>query len=287
MSEQALDFDAQHASLLQSVLDGSPQLNERTGHNIMTVLHRSVTVFHDRSRGWPLPNLRRTWLKSASAEVAWQILGSKSIGWLTTKTPMWDKFANANGDVETAYGDRWRYHFARDQLAMLINALTNDPSNRQLVVSAWDPSVDGLGDMRSSKSNVPCPVVFSVQALLKEVHLHVFVRSSDVVVGLPYDYLSYALLLSAIAKSVNLEPGGVTLSLSHAHIYDTQMPLAMAMLYRWEHSGRRTARHFAPPSMSVQDITDHPDMYVSKAMEESRCAGMPPSQLVVVADVIT
>ena len=282
-----LDFDVQHASLLEDILDdGYEQLNERTKHNIKTLLHRSISVLCDDCRGWPLPNLRRTYVKSAAAEVAWQILGSKSIGWLTTKTSMWDKFANANGDVETAYGDRWRYHFARDQLGLLVDALTFDPTNRQLVVCAWDPSLDGLGDKRSCKSNVPCPAMFSVQALGDKLNLHVFVRSSDVVVGLPYDYLGYAMLLSALAESVDMKANVITLSLSHAHIYDTQEALAMAMLYRWNRAGKRTARHYTPPHMSIQQITDHPDDYVTQAADPSSCTGMPPSRLKVNVDVI-
>jgi len=114
--------------------------------------------------------------------------------------------------------------------------LAKDPSNRQVAIMAWDPGSDGL--LAPKKKNVPCPLGLSLCIVGNKLHMAVYVRSSDVVVGLPYDVMHYALLLDVIYEELfwrmplgsNLTRGSLLMTLAHAHVYDQHFDLAWKML---------------------------------------------------------
>lgn len=220
--------------LLQRIMDyGHTELNQRTGVNVKALANQALVL--DCSKYLPMIGLRRTFPHVAAAELAWTLSGTKSIKWLLNYTRMWENFAEEDGTVAAAYGYRWRHHFNRDQLADALETLRNDPSNRQVVVMAWDPSDDGL--LAARKKNVPCPLGFSLNIVDKKLNMSVYIRSSDVVVGLPYDVMHYALLLDVLCEELMLSPnhygltrGSLMLALGHAHVYDTHFDLSRKML---------------------------------------------------------
>ncbi|WNO49293.1 hypothetical protein [Achromobacter phage kwar_LB4] len=130
--------------------------------------------------------------------------------------------------VKNAYGYRYRNHFGRDQLQDAINALQMDPSSRQIYISAWDPAQDGL--LNRGEKNVPCPAAFTLTVLNGQLHSSYFLRSSDLFVGLPYDMLTHSLLVTAIADSLGIQPGYISVLVSHAHMYKKHQDMAMEAL---------------------------------------------------------
>lgn len=166
----------------------------------------------------PVPGNRRYYPHIAAAEVAWQFMGTKDPAFIVGKAPkLWSKFIE-DGELKTAYGYRWRKAFGRDQLELAMAELRSNPTNRQLYVSSWDPSSDGLGGPQPK--NIPCPVGFAVSRFRDDLHMTVLVRSSDVFVGLPYDVMGYALTLDAIAASVGCRPASLHFTLAHPHLYE-------------------------------------------------------------------
>lgn len=173
-----------------------------------------------------LPTVRRVSLKTAAAEYAWFRSGSEFVKDLNNLgCHIWDKFA-VDGKVMSSYGYRWKKHFSRDQIDLAIEALIDDPSNRQIFISAWDPMLDGL-DSTYQIPSVPCEVGFQLRGTkgLFENHLDciVYLRSSDILVGLPFDVLCKAYLLRDIAQRAKMKPRKITFVLAHAHIYESQL----------------------------------------------------------------
>lgn len=231
--------------LTELVNHGVEELNARTSTRIKMLQGAHSFKLDLRSGRMPLPGNRRYYPRVAAAEVAWQLMGTRDPSFIVGKAPkMWEKFIeyeevrlggrDADDDDEvkqvavlkTAYGWRWREAFGRDQLALLVDALRDDPTNRQLYVSAWDPRSDGLGGPQPK--NIPCPVGFSVSRFLDDLHMSVFVRSSDVFVGLPYDVMGYALTLDAIAATVGCRPATLHFTLAHPHLYEPHWLAARA-----------------------------------------------------------
>lgn len=191
-------------------------------------MHFSIDIEKD---GFPILTLRKIPIKAPVAEQAWFIMGSrKPEDFLRDYTKIWDAFTNPGDVVTVAYGYRWRKHFGRDQLALLIDLLRNEPGSRHGVVIAWDPSQDGLSLQK--KMNVPCPYSFTVNIIGGRLHLHNIVRSNDAILGVPFDVMGFALLQCILAQELGVKPGIYSHSISNAHIYDTHYEAAKEIIKR-------------------------------------------------------
>jgi thymidylate synthase len=224
-------FDATYQSLLTTILkDGIREVNKRTGKETAAV--PGLTFSHDIERdGFPLLTLRKIPVKMFVAEQIWFISGSrKPADFLRDYTKIWDMFTNPGDVVTVAYGYRWRKHFGRDQLGLLVELLEKDPSSRHGVVVTWDPAGDGLGGV--AKKNVPCPYTFTVNIIGGRLHFHNIVRSNDMVLGFPADVAGFALLQCILAERLGVKPGIYTHTISNAHIYDNHYAGAEEMLAR-------------------------------------------------------
>ncbi len=258
-----LTFAKQYESLLTSIL--SPvhphEVNERTGVGIRFIpagANLSVRL----SAGLPLIGLRKTFPRTAAAEVEWFISGQTGLSVLHEHdVHIWDQFA-VNGMVASAYGFRWRSYFGRDQLREAIATLRKDPTSRRVVVSAWDPGVDGV---RSDQVATPCPVGFTLSTSrvtgpgkdYRELNSTLWIRSSDVFVGLPYDVMGHAILIGLIANELGMRPGWLSVSLAHPHLYDVHADMAHEAL-----ASRPAHPHVGIAGLSLSDVEEIPGSLV-------------------------
>ena len=203
---------------------GNDVYNERTGQNTKTIYNTTLMYFDEFDKFSNLnftimPEGRCVFPHIAAAELCWALTGEKNIGLIDKYSKMWSKFTNEKNEVEAAYGYRMRRHFGRDQLLELIDLLNKDISTRQGLVVYWDPISDGLLNQGKVK-NVPCPFAWQVNIDNDEnLYLTVFMRSSDVVVGLPYDFMFYDQLALALANELKVNKKNITIMSANSHIY--------------------------------------------------------------------
>jgi len=264
-----------YRGLLTELLNhGVEEVNARTSTKIK-MLQGAHSFKLDLLDGHlPVPGNRRYYPHIAAAEVAWQFMGTKDPAFIVGKAPkLWSKFIE-DGELKTAYGYRWRKAFGRDQLELVMAELRTNPTNRQLYVSSWDPSSDGLGGPQPK--NIPCPVGFAVSRFRDDLHMTVLVRSSDVFVGLPYDVMGYALTLDAIAASVGCRPASLHFTLAHPHLYEPHWLATRACLgetitgyerskdWRVEGASSSWVTGCEPdlPGWTVEQVLRDPDGYV-------------------------
>jgi len=264
-----------YRGLLTELLNhGVEEVNARTSTKIK-MLQGAHSFKLDLLDGrLPVPGNRRYYPHIAAAEVAWQFMGTKDPAFIVGKAPkLWSKFIE-DGELKTAYGYRWRKAFGRDQLELVMAELRTNPTNRQLYVSSWDPSSDGLGGPQPK--NIPCPVGFAVSRFRDDLHMTVLVRSSDVFVGLPYDVMGYALTLDAIAASVGCRPASLHFTLAHPHLYEPHWLATRACLGEtitgYERSKDRQVEGASSswvtgcepdlPGWTVEQVLRDPDGYV-------------------------
>jgi len=224
------EFDRKYSECLQQILDhGIEEVNERTGHKVKALpgLHFNLV-----EGGFPLLTLRKISPRVFAAEQVWFLLGSrKPVEFIDQYTKIWNDFTNLNGVVNSAYGYRWRYHFGRDQIGLLIKLLEKEPSSRHGVVITWDAGDDGLNpDLK--KKNVPCPLSFTVNIIGGKLHFHTIFRSNDMVVGCPFDVAGFALLQRILAARLGVGVGVYSHSISNAHIYDVHYDAAAELIRR-------------------------------------------------------
>jgi thymidylate synthase len=252
------------------------ELNKRTGVGITVGDPTSFTI--DLSDDLlPMCGLRKTYPKTAAAEVAWFLLGQKDVSFIRKYSNIWNKFVEDDGDtVAGAYGHRWRANFGRDQIGDAVKALTDNPTDRRIFVSAWDPAKDGLG--RPSK-NVPCPVGFTLSIVSGRLNSTLLIRSSDVFVGLPYDIMGHALLMKALQASITLAQEGLAgegkavlrglgkmhVTLAHPHLYTVHRDMAdtaLSCLPADPIKMADQARGSRMPEWGLKRIVSIPDSYV-------------------------
>jgi thymidylate synthase len=202
------------------------ELNKRTG--IKTRSLPGITYQTDISKeGFPLLSLRKLPF-SFIPEIMWMLSGSNTNEWLSKHTKIWDSFIEEGGLITSAYGFRWRHHFDVDQLDVVLNKLKNDKSTRHGVIMMWSPKEDLL----IKQKNVPCPYAFTLNIISKKLHLHLVIRSNDMVLGFPTDVTGFALLQYILAQELGVGVGTLTISISNAHIYENQMEAVKEMSTR-------------------------------------------------------
>lgn len=146
-------------------------------------------------------------------------------------------FAERWGELGPVYGAKWRGFNGVDQLRDVLNTLRSNPDSRRMVVSAWDPA--DVPDMTLP----PCHFAWQVQTELlspaergdgpeRRLNLSFTMRSVDCLLGMPYDMVSYALLLNLLAKEVGMAVGEVVGFFGDTHIYSNHVEFVREQIER-------------------------------------------------------
>lgn len=219
-----MKIDQWYKKIMQNLSVQEAEVNRRTGVGVKAL--PGVTFRTDiENDGFPLLGLRKIPM-SFVPEVMWFLSGSHNIRpFLTKHTKIWDAFAEPDGEVTSAYGKRWHKDA---QLPNAILKLRQDNSTRHAVVVTWDSYEDNY----KTQKNVPCPVMFTLNVIRGRLHMHVVVRSNDMVLGFPTDVAGFAFLQCMIAQYLGLRPGVYTHSISNCHYYVNQDEAVKEMMSR-------------------------------------------------------
>lgn len=210
----------------KEIANETPELNKRTG--IKTRSLPGITYQTNiEEEGFPLLSLRKLSF-SFIPEIMWMLSGSNTTEWLSKHTKIWNYFTEEDGTITSAYGFRWRNHFNVDQLEVVLNKLKEDNSTRHGVIMMWSPKEDLL----LKQKNVPCPYTFTLNIIKKRLHLHLIIRSNDMILGFPTDCAGFAFLQSILAQELGVKVGTLTISISNAHIYENQIGVINEMKSR-------------------------------------------------------
>jgi thymidylate synthase len=197
----------------------------------------------DMADGFPFitsRSLKSSW-KSMVYELLWFLSGSTNIADLNKNgVHFWDIWATPEisgkmgyppGELGPIYGKQWRAFNGGgdkpvDQIARLIEDLKNNPDSRRHVVSSWNP-VDA-----DKVFVAPCHCFFKFFHAQGELSLHLFQRSADVPIGVPFNIAEYSLLLMMVAQVVGMKPKEFVHTLSDTHIYLDQVDAMKELITR-------------------------------------------------------
>ena len=141
--------------------------------------------------------------------------------------------------MSPVYGYQWRYfnkpykseesnsNDGYDQLANCIELIKNNPTNRRILMTAYNP-------LQLNESVLaPChSIIIQFYVSDNSLSCHMYQRSADTFLGLPFNIASTSLLTYIIAKVTNLEPGEVIISLGDTHLYKEHIESAKEQLCR-------------------------------------------------------
>lgn len=113
-----------------------------------------------------------------------------------------------------------------DQLRKIVDTLHKNPLDRRMVCLAWNPQQIDQMALPS------CHTMWNVVVIGDTINLGWYQRSCDLMLGVPFNIASYALLLELLAKESGLIPGKLSGTLADCHIYENHIEGAKEQLSR-------------------------------------------------------
>ncbi|NHC44295.1 thymidylate synthase [Motilibacter aurantiacus] len=209
--------DSQYEELLASVLTGGSVKPDRTGTGTRSLFAQQLR--YDLAQGFPLITTKKVHFRSIAYELLWFLRGESNVTWLQQNgVTIWDEWAAPDGELGPVYGVQWRAWPTPDggtvdQISNVLEQLRTSPDSRRMVVSAWN--VAELEEMALP----PCHAMFQFYVADGRLSCHLYQRSADLFLGVPFNIASYALLTHMVAQQVDLEPGELVWTGGDCHIY--------------------------------------------------------------------
>ena len=245
-----------YLNALREILETGDDRPDRTGVGTRSLF--GMQLRFDLTAGFPAVTTKKLAWKACVSELLWFIEGSgderrlaeilhgtrdtsKKTIWTDNVTaPYWinKRFQRNAADLGRVYGvqwRRWRKPLIRinkvilqnhDQLLELISGIKEDPYGRRHIISAWNP---GEIEMMALP---PCHMMAQFYVSNGKLSCHMYQRSADMFLGVPFNIASYALFTNMIAQVCNLDIGELIISFGDAHIYHTHIDAVKEQLSR-------------------------------------------------------
>jgi len=220
----------QYLELVRRILDEGAEKGDRTGTGTLSLFGAQLRF--DLGDGFPCLTTKRLHWPSIAHELLWFLSGDTNVAYLRANgVTIWDEWADELGELGPVYGHQWRSWPARDggtidQIAWLVDEIRRNPDSRRLIVSAWN--VADLDRMALP----PCHCLFQFYVAKGRLSCHLYQRSADVFLGVPFNIASYALLTHLLAAVSGLVPGDFVHSFGDVHLYTNHVAQARLQLSR-------------------------------------------------------
>ncbi|WP_405049501.1 thymidylate synthase [Rhizobium sp. BK176] len=205
--------------------------------NIRPLLQEGVTIWTD----WPLAKYR----KATGHDIAQKDFEARVVED--------EAFASEWGDLGPVYGKQWRrwrdYEGGEiDQVAGALNLIGHDPYSRRIIIEGWN--VAELSQMALT----PCHKSYQFfvtpseerygangeyggehNAHLKgrkRLHLLMVQRSSDTILGVPFNWTTSSFLLHMMAHQADMDVGEFVWQSADTHVYDNHHDAVATQLAR-------------------------------------------------------
>lgn len=195
-----------------------------------------------------IPVLTTKWInwKSVIIELIWFLNGDTNTKFLTdNNVHIWDgnstrEFLDKRGlthleegNIGEGYGFQWRNFNGEgiDQIKELIDGIISDPYGRRHILTAWNPA-------RLNKMALPPCHCFAQFYITNDNHIscHMYQRSVDVFLGLPFNIISYSILTYLIGIKTGYTPKKLIISTGDTHIYSNHINQIKEQLSRTPYS---------------------------------------------------
>lgn len=217
---KCLEHGAQVGSRVASTRELHPAVIEFTNprHRLVTSWGRPVNV------------------PFALAEVLWILQGREDLEMLAHYNSRIHDYSDDGHFFNAAYGYRLRYNYSVDQLADIIETLQNEPESRQAVMTIWSPIQDrgwynpgtSTREKRITKDRA-CNVTSQALARDGVMDWTQYIRSNDLIWGLPYNLMQWTHIMEYVAEQADLKMGKLYWIANSLHVYDYHWQEAQAI----------------------------------------------------------
>lgn len=235
--------EQQYLNLIDQIIkNGDPRM-DRTQVGTLSIFGAQMRF--NLRESFPLLTTKRVFFRGVAEELMWFIAGKTDVKLLQAKNvKIWDKNSTVEflkksghenpieGDLGPIYGFQWRHFGAAyrtcnddytgegiDQLQQVIDTIRNNPSDRRIIMSAWNP----VDIPKMALPPCHCLAQFYVSQSRGELSCQLYQRSADMGLGVPFNIASYALLTYMIAHVTGYKPGDFVHTLGDAHVYSNHV----------------------------------------------------------------
>jgi thymidylate synthase len=193
------------------VLNQGKEISPR-GMKTFEVLNATLEI----TKPWhiPLDLENRQLNQSIGAMEALQLVGQISVPELMVDTSKVFKNFLDDGIFHGAYGPR-----LYGNLAKVVHQLKKDDSSRQAVLTIFDSHKD----LNVVSKDIPCTLTLQYFIRDNKLLARTSMRSNDLYLGMPYDFVQFIALQGAIAKALGIEMGTYAHTVGSLHIYEQHM----------------------------------------------------------------
>ena len=167
------------------------------------------------------------------------------------------EFAKEHGDLGPVYGYQWRSWPTPDgkkidQIANAIALIKNNPNSRRIIVSGWN--VADIEEM--AKAGIPpCHTLFQFYVAGGKLYCHLYQRSCDTFLGVPFNIASYSLFTMILAQVCGLKPGEFVWTGGDVHLYSNHLDQAKLQLSRRSDIRPLPKMKINPSKKKIEDFT--------------------------------
>jgi thymidylate synthase len=244
----------QYLELMRHIREHGVPKADRTGTGTLSVFGHQMRF--DLGAGFPLVTTKKVHLRSVVYELLWFLRGDTNVAWLHEhNVSIWDEWAGADGELGPVYGRQWRAWPAPDgrtidQISIVLQQLRQAPDSRRMIVSAWN-----VGELERMKLQ-PCHAMFQFYVATGRLSCHLYQRSADFFLGVPFNIASYALLTHMMAQQSDLEVGELVWTGGDCHLYLNHLAQADEQLSRAPFGLPQLRFKRRPPDLFSYDYED-------------------------------
>jgi thymidylate synthase len=243
----------QYLDLIHDVLVNGNETNDRTHTGVHSKF--GAKLVYNLRTGFPLITSKKMFWKGVVTELLWLLKGDTNAKHLAAQgNHIWDKdttrekldergmFHLQEGDCGATYGFNLRHFGANyktcndnykghgvDQLANCIETLKTNPTNRRIILNLWNPST------LNNCSLPPCMFLYAFYVANGELSCFTLARSGDLLLGVPFNVASSALLTHMLANMTDLQVGDLHYNCVNLHVYKPHIKGAKEQLLRPVH----------------------------------------------------
>lgn len=160
-------------------------------------------------------------------EAVWMLGGRNDVAFPSRFVKTFGQFSDDGRTFNGAYGYRWRYHFtvegekgtlgSIDQIKTVVHHLREDPDNRRMTVTMFDPR----NDLGLASKDIPCNLTATVQINTEgALDLTVYNRSNDLIWGaLGANVVHFSVLQEYLALLLGVPVGAYEQVSANMHVY--------------------------------------------------------------------
>ena len=223
------NFTEAYVDLCKQIRDNTQHVSSPRGMKIKENLGVQFRIMNPRDR-LPRVAARNFSLAYFVAETLWYLNADDSTEWISYYAPFWSNISDNNKTANSAYGARIFKTHPRIGNGNIVQwdyvkeELRKDPDSRRAVIHIRTPS-----DSIIESKDVPCTL--SLQFFIREnkLHLHVSMRSSDIILGLAYDVPAFTTIQEILANELGVELGEYVHTSNSLHCYERDFEMLDAI----------------------------------------------------------